>query len=88
MNKQKQESDKVYFPPGEYLGDIMLDDYAEKLGISVEEYGDLLAGDLALNDDLAKRIEKLTDISAETWLNLQRRYDERRKKAKEIRADD
>ena len=86
MNKKKHESDKIYFPPGEYLGDIMLDDYAEKLGISVEEYGDLLAGDLALNDDLAKRIEKLTDVSAETWLNLQRRYDERRNKAKELRA--
>ena len=88
MNEPKYAGDKVYFPPGEYLGDIMLDDYAERLGISVEEYGDLLAGDLALNDDLAKRIEKLTDISADTWLNLQRRYDERRKKAKEIRADD
>lgn len=88
MNNNKHESDKVYFPPGEYLGDIMLADYAIKLGISIDEYGDLLAGDLALNDDLAKRIEKLTDISAETWLNLQKRYDERRKKAKEIRADD
>ncbi len=88
MNKKKQESDTVYFPPGEYLGDIMLDDYAEKLGISVEEYGDLLAGDLAVDCDLAKKIEKLTDISADTWLNLQKRYDERRKKAKEIRADD
>ena len=80
MNNKKQESDKVYFPPGEYLGDIMLDDYAEKLGISVEEYGDLLAGDLAVDCDLAKKIEKLTDISAETWLNLQRRCDERREK--------
>lgn len=88
MNEPKYASDKVYFPPGEYLGDIMLADYAIKLGISIDEYGDLLAGDLALNDDLAKRIEKLTDISAETWLNLQKRYDERRKKAKEIRADD
>ena len=80
MNNNKHESDKVYFPPGEYLGDIMLDDYAEKLGISVEEYGDLLAGDLAVDCDLAKRIEKLTDISAETWLNLQKRYDKRREK--------
>lgn len=88
MNKKKYESDKVYFPPGEYLGDIMLDDYAEKLGISVEEYGDLLAGDLSVDYDLAERLEKLTDISAETWLNLQKRYDERRNKAKEIRADD
>ena len=80
MNNNKHESDKVYFPPGEYLGDIMLADYAIKLGISVEEYGDLLAGDLAVDCDLAKKLEKLTDVSAETWLNLQKRYDERRKK--------
>lgn len=86
MNKQNHESDKVYFPPGEYLGDIMLADYARKLGISIDECGDLLAGDLAVDCDLAKKIEKLTDISADTWLNLQRSYDERRKKAKELRA--
>lgn len=86
MNEKKHESDKVYFPPGEYLGDIMLADYARKLGISIDECGDLLAGDLAVDCDLAKKIEKLTDISADTWLNLQRSYDERRKKAKELRA--
>lgn len=86
MNKKKHESDKVYFPPGKYLGDIMLADYARKLGISIDECGDLLAGDLAVDCDLAKKIEKLTDISADTWLNLQRSYDERRKKAKELRA--
>lgn len=86
MNEKKHESDKVYFPPGEYLGDIMLADYARKLGISIDECGDLLTGDLAVDCDLAKKIEKLTDISADTWLNLQRSYDERRKKAKELRA--
>lgn len=88
MNEPKYVSEKAYFPPGEYLGDIMLDDYAERLGISVEDYGNLLAGDLPVDCDLSKKLEKLTDISADTWLNLQKRYDERRKKAKEIRADD
>lgn len=86
MNKKKHESYSGYFPPGEYLGDIMLADYARKLGISIDECGDLLAGDLAVDCDLAKKIEKLTDISADTWLNLQRSYDERRKKAKELRT--
>ena len=88
MNKQNHASDMGYFPPGEYLVDIMIADYAIKLGISIDEYRDLLAGDLPVNYYLAKKIEKLTDISADTWLNLQRSYDERRKKAKEIRADD
>lgn len=87
MNDQNHESYSGCFPPGEYIGDIMLDDYAERLGISVEEYGDLLAGDLAVDYDLAERLEKLTDISAETWLNLQRRYDERRKKAEDLNND-
>lgn len=86
MNEKKHESDKVYFPPGEYLGDIMLADYARKLGISIDDCGDLLAGDLAVDCDLAKKIEKLTDISADTWLNLQKSYDERRNKAKELRV--
>lgn len=80
MNKQNHEIDEVYFSPGEYLGDIMLDDYAEKLGISVEEYGDLLAGDLPIKYELAQRLQKLTGVSADTWLNLQKRYDERREK--------
>lgn len=84
MNKQNHESYSGYFPPGEYLGDIMLDDYARKLGISIDECGDLLAGDLAVDCDLAKKLEKLTDISADTWLNLQRSYDQRRNKAKEM----
>ncbi len=88
MNKQNHESYSGYFPPGEYMGDIMLADYATKLGISIDEYGDLLAGDLAVDCDLAKKLEKLTDISADTWLNLQKRYDERRNKARELRADD
>ena len=71
-------SDSTYFAPGEYIGDIMLDDYAEKLGLSVDDYGDLLAGDLSVDADLAKRLEKLTDVSAETWLNLQKRFDQRK----------
>ena len=71
-------SDKSYFAPGEYIGDIMHEDYAERLEISVTDYGDLLAGDLPVDYDLAKRVEKLTGVSAETWLNLQKRYDQRK----------
>ncbi|WP_311481471.1 hypothetical protein [uncultured Anaerococcus sp.] len=71
-------SDKSYFAPGEYIGDIMMEDWAEKLGLSADEYGDLLVGDLPVNSLLAERIEKVTGVSAETWLNLQKRYDQRK----------
>lgn len=71
-------SDKSYFAPGEYIGDIMMEDWAEKLGLSADEYGDLLVGDLPVDSLLAERIEKVTGVSAETWLNLQKRYDQRK----------
>lgn len=71
-------SDKSYFAPGEYIGDIMMEDWAEKLGLSADEYGDLLIGDLPVNSLLAERIEKVTGVSAETWINLQKRYDQRK----------
>lgn len=71
-------SDKSYFAPGEYIGDIMMEDWAEKFGLSADEYGDLLVGDLPVNSLLAERIEKVTGVSAETWLNLQKRYDQRK----------
>ncbi len=71
-------SDKSYFAPGEYIGDIMMEDWAEKLGLSADEYGDLLVGDLPVNSLLAERIEKVTGVSAETWINLQKRYDQRK----------
>ena len=71
-------ADTTLFAPGEYIGDIMIEDWAEKLGISVDDYGDLLAGDLLVDADLAKKIEKVTNVSAETWLNLQKRFDQRK----------
>lgn len=71
-------SDKSYFAPGEYIGDIMMEDWAEKLGLSADEYGDLLVGDLPVDIALAERIEKVTGVSAETWINLQKRYDQRK----------
>lgn len=71
-------SDKSYFAPGEYIGDIMMEDWAEKLGLSADEYGDLLVGDLPVDSLLAERIEKVTGVSAETWINLQKRYDQRK----------
>lgn len=72
-------SDSTFFAPGEYIEDIMYDDYASKLNLDVEDYKSLLKGDLPIDSALAKKIHKLTGVSAETWLNLQKRYDHRRK---------
>lgn len=72
-------SDSTFFAPGEYIEDHMLDDYATRLGLEMEDYQALLKGDYPIDYDLAKRIEKVTGVSAETWMNLQKRYDKRKK---------
>lgn len=72
-------SDSTYFAPGEYIEDAMYEDYASKLGLDVEDYKSLLKGDLPIKYELAQRLQKLTKVSAETWLNLQKRYDQRKK---------
>lgn len=70
-------SDSTFFAPGEYIRDIMIDDYAAKLNLEVEEYEDLLIGKYPIDKDLADKIEEVTKVSAETWINLQLRYDMR-----------
>lgn len=71
-------SDSTYFAPGEYIEYDMYEDYSSRLGISVDDLEDLINGVLPIDYDLAKRIEKVTGVSAETWLNLQKRYDKRK----------
>lgn len=72
-------SDSTFFAPGEYIEDAMYEDYADRLGLEVEDYKSLLKGDLPIKYELAQRLQKLTKVSAETWLNLQKRYDQRKK---------
>lgn len=72
-------SDSTFFAPGEYIEDAMYEDYASKLGLDVEDYKSLLKGDLPIDRALADKLYKLTRVSAETWLNLQKRYDQRKK---------
>ena len=72
-------SDTTFFAPGEYIEDDMYEDYSSRLGISADDLEDLINGVLPIDYDLAKRIEKVTGVSAETWMNLQKRYDKRKK---------
>ncbi|WP_243343579.1 hypothetical protein [Anaerococcus sp. AGMB09787] len=72
-------SDSNYFAPGEYIEDAMYEDYAHRLGLVVGDYKRLLKGDLPIDKALADKLYKLTRVSAETWMNLQKRYDQRKK---------
>lgn len=58
-------------------------EFAEKLGISLEELNNILAGKASITKDFAERLANITDVSYQFWLNLQKRYDEFQSKQQE-----
>ena len=73
--------DLIAFHPGQYVGELIEDynltqkEFAERLGISEMKLGKLVKGEESISNDIAQRLEKLTNISMKTWLNLQNAYD-------------
>ena len=73
--------DLIAFHPGEYIGELIEDysmtqkEFAEKLGLSPKTISKLVNGEESISNDLAQKLEKLTNISMKTWLNLQAFYD-------------
>ena len=73
--------DLIAFHPGQYIGELIEDytmtqkEFAEKLGLSPKTISKLVNGEESISNDLAQKLEKLTNISMKTWLNLQAFYD-------------
>ena len=73
--------DLIAFHPGQYIGELIEDyqmtqkEFAEKLGLSPKTVSKLVNGEESISNDLAQKLEKLTNISMKTWLNLQASYD-------------
>ena len=73
--------DLIAFHPGQYIGELIEDyqmiqnEFAEKLGESPKMISKLVNGEESISNDLAQKLEKLTNISMKTWLNLQASYD-------------
>ena len=73
--------DVIAFHPGQYIGELIEDyqmtqnEFAEKLELSPTIISKLVNGDESISNDLAQKLEKLTNISMKTWLNLQASYD-------------
>lgn len=79
--KINEYKDLVAFHPGQYIGELIEDyqisqkEFAEKLGLSPKTISKLVNGEESISNDLAQKLEKLTNISMKTWLNLQASYD-------------
>ncbi len=73
--------DLIAFHPGQYIGELIEDyqmtqkEFAEKLTVSPKKISKLVNGEESISNDLAQKLEKLTNISMKTWLNLQASYD-------------
>lgn len=73
--------DLIVFHPGQYIGELIEDyqmtqkEFAEKLEVSPKTIDKLVNGEESISNDIAQKLEKLTNISMTTWLNLQASYD-------------
>ena len=73
--------DLIAFHPGQYIGELIEDynmtqkEFAEKLGASSKTISQLVKGEESISNDIAQKLEKFTNISMKTWLNLQNAYD-------------
>ena len=80
-NKIIEYKDLIAFHPGQYIGELIEDyqmtqkEFAEKLEISPTIISKLVNGEESISNDLAQKLEKLTNISMKTWLNLQASFD-------------
>lgn len=71
---------KIFFHPGKYLSDILKKKensgvFAYNTGISSKVICDLIDARIDVDEDLAKKLGKVTTIKAEEWLNLQKEYE-------------
>ena len=73
--------DLIAIHPGQYIGELIEDynmtqkEFAEKLGLSPKTISKLVNGEELINNDIAQKLAKFTNISMKTWLNLQPSYD-------------
>jgi len=80
-NKIIEYKDLIAFHPGQYIGELIEDynmtqkEFAEKLGVSPKMIRKLVKGEQSISNEIAQKLEKLTNISMKTWLNLQNAYD-------------
>lgn len=74
----------IAFHPGSYVEDLITDlnisqkEFASRLGVSAKTISTLINAESNLSIDLAFRLEKLTGIDYQTWINLQNNYDKKK----------
>lgn len=92
-------TDNVYknliaFHPGEYISDLIEDlnmtqaEFAKRLGTTPKTISKIINGEAPVSVDIASRLDKLTGISYDTWMNLQATYEKKILEIEEMKKDD
>ena len=83
MSNVKEYKDIVVFHPGYYIADIIDDmeisqnEFATRMGTTVETLSKLINGQANISNDLAKKLSVMLGTSVEVWQNLQNTYDQK-----------
>ena len=83
MSNVKEYKDIVGFHPGYYIADIIDDmeisqnEFATRMGTTVETLSKLINGQANISNDLAKKLSVMLGTSVEVWQNLQNTYDQK-----------
>lgn len=83
MSNVKEYKDIVAFHPGYYIADIIDDmeisqnEFATRMGTTVETLSKLINGQANISNDLAKKLSVMLGTSVKVWQNLQNTYDQK-----------
>ncbi len=84
----------IAFHPSEYVKDIIEDlnitqeEFANRLGISPKVLSEFLNAKTSLSPDLAYRLESLTGVSYDTWMNLEIQFDKKKLEIEKKKKED
>ena len=83
MSYVKEYKDIVAYHPGYYIADIIDDmeisqnEFATRMGTTVETLSKLINGQANISNDLATKLSIMLGTSVEVWQNLQNTYDQK-----------
>ena len=81
MSKDLEYKDLIAFHPGDYVSEIVDDlnitqnEFANRLGVSSKTVSKIINHEDGISVETADKLERVTGVSIQTWLNLQAQYD-------------
>lgn len=94
MSRNPEYKDLIGFHPGNYVSEILDDmnitqeEFAHRLGISSKAVSKLVNCEENISPATANKLEQVTGVSIQTWLNLQAKYDAKVQEIKNLQNED